>query len=441
MREMSYSDALKEAFDCHLNGNWPRAEELYCKLIAADEANFLPYFGLGTMYAQHSAPGRAIALLRKSLELKPDNAEAMLNLAAVYRRLENKDEALKLSHASLALERSPLTLSNIAGIHVNDGTPLQAIAYADEALAMLPGFPPAGNHRALGLLELGRFKEGWAQYESRRGINGWGVRPYTCPMWSGEKVKTLAISGEQGLGDEIMFMTALRQVQKWARVVVVECAARLVPLLQNSFPECRFYATYAELAAAEKPDAWTHMGSMQRWIWPVQPKAYLRPSTLAMRTSTPRIGWSWRGGTAMTHERLRNFGLDKWKQMIPEGADNISLQYGQREGDAQELGLPHDSAAIADLDLLAARIKSCDLVVSICNTTIHMAGALGVPCIVLVPSKPAWRYGLTGEKMVWYESVTMIRQGKDENWRSVVERVQQKIADYGVIPRIESAIA
>lgn len=439
MQEIDASQALNDAFKLHLAGDLPRAEILYCHLIAHDESHWAAYFGLGTLYAQSSANGRAIAFLRRSLELRPGNPEALANLAAVYRRLENKELARDLNLQSLGIERTASALSNMAGTYINDGDPKPALAYADEALDVSPGFAEAGNHKALALLEMGEFDKAWPEYDARFRVSGWHTRPYTCPQWAGEQVETLAISGEQGLGDEIMFLTALRQVQPFAKNIVIECATRLVRLIHNSFPEVRVYGTYDELAKHEKPDAWTHMGSMQRWIWPVKPNAYLKPRSAYTRGPGQRVGISWRGGTMATHERLRNFKLDYWRHLIVPGT--ISLQYGPREADAKELGIPHDSTAIGDIDRLAAMIKSCDLVVSVCNTTVHLAGALGVPCICLVPSKPAWRYGLTGDKMVWYDSVQLIRQGNNEDWRSVIDRVRQAVNDHGIVSGTEQAAA
>jgi len=63
-------------------------------------------------------------------------------------------------------------------------------------------------------------------------------------------------------------------------------------------------------------------------------------------------------------------------------------------------------------------VKSCDLIISVCTSVVHLAGALGVPTWVMVPSKPAWRYGVEG-RMVWYKSVRLYRQR--ESWLPVVE--------------------
>ncbi len=364
--------------------------------------------------------GKAIVLLKKSLEIHPDNDEAMSNLAGVYRRLERKDEAFSWNERALKIRRTAATLSNMAGAYINEGNPEPALEYAREALQVDPNMPEAQNHEALALLELGRFDEGWKAYDGRLNLPHFHKRPFTCPMWDGKPVERLAIHGEQGLGDEIMFLTCWPQLKHLAGQVEIEVATRLVKLIQSSFPEAHVYAEHDDRAF--EPDAYIPMGSLPRLCWPVQKNTYLRPSTVYPKNGK-RIGISWKGGSVSTHARLRNAPLDYWKTFLDLG-EVISLQYGPREEEAKHLGIPHDSEGIADLDRLAAMIKSCDVVVTVCNTTVHLAGALGVPCVVLVPAKPAWRYGLEGEVMPFYESCRMVRQAPGEDWKSVIERAK-----------------
>lgn len=448
-------DVLREAMNAHLASDWQKAEFLYCRIIAHAEDHPTAYFLLGTLYAQALCPGRAITFLKQAIALDPNHYEAMQNLAGAYRQIEERDKSILWNERSLALNRNARILNNLAGCYVNQGAPQKALEYADEALALQPGFPEAGNHRALALLEMGRFEEGWKQYDSRMNCVGeqnanmmtkarFTRRPYTVPLWTGEPVKLLAIHGEQGLGDEIMFLTCVKQIREQYRVgeIVIEGAERLVKLLRHSLG-CKVYPTHDILVKHEKPDAYIPMGSLPRFIWPVKPNAYLKPTTTYPKANRPRVGLSWFGGSQLTHDRLRNTLVEEWKPMLASwpSAEFISVQYGPRDDEAAVLGIPHDGSGIGDLDRLAAMLKSCDLIVSVCNTTIHMAGALGVPCLCLVPSAPAWRYGLTGKKMVWYDSVTLLRQKEGESWASVISRAGDWIADFGQLPRTQRAAA
>ena len=402
------------------------AESILDRLIAEKEDFWPGHFALGTLFAELGMNGKAIALLKKSLELNPKNDEAMANLAGVYRRLEKKDLSLSWNRKALRIKRTPETLSNLAGAYINEGNPEPALKWADEALAMKPGMAQALNHKALALLEMGRWEEGWAIYDARLDLPQFHRRPFTCPMWDGKPVKKLAIHGEQGLGDEIMFMSLWPALEHLAEEVEIECAARLVKLMQSTFPKARVYSDHDDRAF--DPDAYIPMGSLPRLIKPPK-KPYLIPSRTYTKLDV-RVGLSWKGGTEQTHGKLRNAPVELWGVFKDLQADLMSLQYGPREEEAAALGIPHDSESIADLDTLAAMIESCDLVISVCNTTVHMAGALGVPCIVLVPAKPAWRYGLSGHEMPFYSSCFMVRQGKDEPWESVLARAKAKCADF-----------
>lgn len=427
---------FNHAVDCIKAKDYQQAEAIYDRLIAESEDFWPAPFALGSLFAEMGMNGKAIVLLKRSLELNPQNDEAMANLAGVYRRLEKKDEAFAWNKKALAIRKTPTTLSNLAGAYINEGNPEPALQYAKEALALEPDMPQAGNHLSLALLELGRYEEGWKTYDSRLNLPQFHKRPFACPMWDGKPVKRLAIHGEQGLGDEILFLTCWNQLKHLVEEVEIEVNERLVRLIQNSFPEAQAYSEHDDRPF--EPDAYIPMGSLPRLCWPVQPNTYLKPTLQwpaeAKPTLARRIGLSWKGGAVTTHARLRNAPVEAWKTFLELG-DCISLQYGPREDEAKQLGIPHDSEAIADLDRLAGMIQSCDLVITVCNTTVHLAGALGVPCIVLVPSKPAWRYGLDGKKMIWYDSPVMVRQKPGEKWEDVFERAKETIAHHPAIQR------
>lgn len=444
---ISVQEAFEYAGQQFKAGNRGVAEQVYCRIIAEHEDNAHVLLALGTLYACSNAPGRAITFLKRGLQFLPNHAGANANIAAVYRQLGRKDMAMEYNQRALALAPGDaMVMSNISGLYVNAAEPEKAIYWADKALAVAPEMPEPANHRAIALLEQGNYRKGWSEYDARLRIPGFHRRPYECPMWTGEKVHRLAIHGEQGLGDEIMFLTLYKQAKELADEIAIECSPRLVTLIQSSFPEAKVFGCHEDLIAAFTPDAYIAMGSLPRLLWPVKPNAYLRPSNGQQyrwpdKGGAKRIGISWYGGTHLTHRELRNTVIDEWRAFLDLDAEFISLQYGEAGGEAKELGIAHDAEAIADLDRLAALISTCDLVISVCNTTIHMAGALGVPCIVLTPTAAAWRYGLKGERMVWYDSPRMVRQGRGESWASVFQRAKVKCADYGYVPRTQPQAA
>ena len=72
----------------------------------------------------------------------------------------------------------------------------------------------------------------------------------------------------------------------------------------------------------------------------------------------------------------------------------------------------------------AAAIQCCDLVITTDNSIAHLTGAMGVECLLLLSWIPEWRWGLRGNKTEWYESVTLFRQEKRDDWSGVIEKAR-----------------
>ena len=143
----------------------------------------------------------------------------------------------------------------------------------------------------------------------------------------------------------------------------------------------------------------------------------------------PKIGISWRGGTAATRTAQRSLGPADLLPLLgfPVGGF-VSLQY---DADAAEVAaLPTGGSAVhfwddalRDYDETAALVCALDLVISVCTAVIHLTGALGRPVWVLVPSIPEWRYGVAGTEMPWYPSARLFRQPPGAAWSVVTREV------------------
>src|SRR5262249_34676028 len=150
-----------------------------------------------------------------------------------------------------------------------------------------------------------------------------------------------------------------------------------------------------------------------------------------------KVGISWRGGKDMVNRRQRTSRLEDWAALLrlPDMVA-IDLQYGDHEGELRELHAQGDVALhrfadldpVADFDGFVAQVAALDLVVSACNTTIHVAGGLGVPTLLMAPSAPSWRWLLGRSDCLWYPSVSLLRQARGEPWASALARAATEVA-------------
>lgn len=425
-------DLVKDAFKLHGEGKIPEALEYYEKLIGftdGTEPNVL--YAYGTLLAQNEKPGLASFLLGSALKLMPQSAPCWCNYGLAMHKLGRDDIAIKAYLQAEELDPTAGdTLSNIAAFYQNRGMADKAVEYGYKAIAVLPDHPGAHNNLAMGLLELGRFDEAWPHYEYR-----WSLpdrikdrRPYKCPQWKGEPVKTLSIHGEQGIGDEILNMGCLKLVRPLTERIIVECTPRLVPWFKESFGlPC--YGTHDELITAEgEPDAYISMSSLPMIVGWHDGSAFLRRPEIPQCPET-RIGIAWRGGVPKTNKRDRTQKLEALKPILDiPGIEFVSVQYGEENvvGEALQAGLYHGVEG-RDLEDLNKWIASCDLVISACQTAVHQAGAMGIPCWVMTPRRASWRYCGDGEQSRFYQSVKLYRQETDGDWAPVIQRIANDV--------------
>jgi tetratricopeptide (TPR) repeat protein len=447
---LGFEALFEKAIKHHVAGELDEASALYEDLLCRHPNDARVLFGLATVFSQAGRNGIAIALFLQSIQRDPKNAEALANLGVCLRSEGHVKSALEAYHESLKINpNSAETISNIAGCYVNAGEPGLCLEWAERALKINPQSPQAGNHKALALMEMGRWKQGWAWYDSRLRLPTWHSRPYACPLWEGEQTDVLSIHGEQGLGDEIMLLAYVEEAKKRANTVVIECATRLVKLFERSFG-VRCYPDHESLIKDCQPTAYVPMATLPRLLGgnpPLRRSDYIVPDAgrvayyrqrMEALGPGPYVGFSWYGGVKSTHASLRNAPPKNWLRLM-EGLTAVSLQYGKAGSLSLSFGLPHWQEAIDDLDEFAALVKACDLVVTVCNTTVHMAGGVGTQCLVATPSKPAWRYGIKGP-MPWYETVELVRQ-RGTDWDQVFAKLEQKIADFGRLQDAQRAVA
>jgi ADP-heptose:LPS heptosyltransferase len=114
------------------------------------------------------------------------------------------------------------------------------------------------------------------------------------------------------------------------------------------------------------------------------------------------------------------------KTIYPAGVRLINLQYGDVQVDIEdclkETGVLVEQIGsvdnFTDLDGLASLIQACDEVVSVDNSTVHLAGALGQKVTALLPFNADWRWFDNTTQSLWYPSVRLLRQASLGDWDS-----------------------
>lgn len=450
---------LEDAHKLHLEGKIKEAEEQYVLLLNKNYDNYALLQYLGVLYTQTGRNGLAMAVLRRSLEFKPDCSETWNNLGLAYLYEHVYDMAKKCYYKALSFTKEEDTamqsklFGNVASVSVNEGRPEQGIPDALKALKLDNTNVGAHWNLALMYLEMQNFRDGFREYEfgllkTANGKEVRHIREYgwehldgtkePTPWWDGTPGKTVVVYGEQGVGDEIMFASCIEDLRKVCKEVIFDCHPRLVRLFTDSFPGLTIHGTRKEDTVLWRDEHRINyklaIGSLPYWFrrdgFPHHEgylKAHPKP-----KSGRPKIGLGWVGGSKSTRIELRSMRLPWLLPILEQDADFYSLQYGDSSEEiaAQKIKIIQTGQERAeDYGECADLIAGLDLVIAVNTSAVHLAGALGVPCWTLTPNKPAWRYGVKGESMVWYPSVRQFRQG-NENWGAVIERVSNELKDY-----------
>ena len=80
-----------------------------------------------------------------------------------------------------------------------------------------------------------------------------------------------------------------------------------------------------------------------------------------------------------------------------------------------------------DLTELAGTIANLDLVVSVDTLSAHMAGALGVPCYLLLKKDSDWRWQQIPSQTSWYSSTKLFRQVVRGDWSATIAAVIREL--------------
>lgn len=420
------------------------------------------WYSLGTTLYALGRLETAAACLRQAVALEPEQADGYNILGAIHQQQGGLDAAAACYRR--ALRRAPgdlMILNNLCGLLYGQGRQEEALACCESILNRLDDILITGRRDEClyfnilrTLFASGRLGDGWRAHELRwrTGHCGKDIRGYPFALWTGEPLTTgsLLIWGEQGLGDEIMFAGLIPDTLARNVTIRLKSDPRLHPLLARSFPGIILYGREdapppdtdglitAHITAGSLPGVFRNRLA----DFPVSRPPYLHAAPEAVRSAyarhgnaaTFRIGLSWSSRNAQNGAE-RSIPLEHLAPAVAvPGSRLISLQYGDVRAAciaASQAGADVciDGAVDTtnDIDGLAALISAMNLVITIDNTTAHLAGALGVPVWVLLPCPADWRWMERPDDCPWYPTMRLFRQTTPGDWQPVLTAVRQAL--------------
>jgi len=126
--------------------------------------------------------------------------------------------------------------------------------------------------------------------------------------------------------------------------------------------------------------------------------------------------------------------------LLPLAGDDvemISVQQQRLAADAEAHAawpqLREFGAELTDMAQTAALIGNLDVVISVDTAIVHLAGALGIPALLMLRYEGEWRWGSRASRArrrCGIRTVRVFRQEKRADWQPVVNRVRACLADW-----------
>lgn len=401
----------------------------------------------------------ALADHDRAIRLKPDFAEAYTNRGNALQDLGRFGEAL--ADHDRAIELKP----ELVQAHTNRGNALsnlgrftEGLSSFDRAIELGPEHAEAYWSKAICKLLIGDLAEGWRLHEWRWKNSSLRMAPrnFSQPLWLGNEAiagKTLLLYAEHGLGDAIQFCRYVPMAEKLGAKVILEVPSSLVSLTRTLRCGCAVVETGGELPPFDAQCPLMSLplafGTTLETVPADVPYLYADEEKSAywrqrlMHSNKLKVGLVWSTGhderrKSVAEQKRRDIPLSALECLNIDGVDFYSLQIGAaavselRTLESSNWGGPKIAdytGGISDFADTAALVVNLDLIITVCTSVAHLAGALGKETWVLLQRRADWRWLLDRTDSPWYPTVTLFRQPSFNDWASVVAVVRQRLVE------------
>jgi hypothetical protein len=439
-------ELVRQAGELADGGKPDEAMDLVNKVLLVEPDNPGALFVAACVMHDAARHVQGIQIAKRITEVRPKDPRGWKMLAYFYGELNKYDDSLRYAEKCVECRRDASSLEVLAYALTNAGEWDRADEASMDSIRLAKDDQNALRDSLRHQAYIRLAKKDWQSvFEGfRRTLRTKFRKEWTygdSVEWQGEPDAVVMVTGEQGLGDEIMAASVVPDAAKSCKKFILDCDHRLHALFARSFPDVIVTPTRRE-QTVKLPVLPTHHKSLFGLSelfrkadsdFPRKPYLVANPEYVRMFRALLGegvVGLAWSGGLPRTGLEERTAGLNAFLPLIRRGGKFVSLQY---KDDAEEVAafkkqygldvvrLPWVTQG-QDMDLLAGLMCALDRVVGVHTSALHLASALGVPTTVLTHRGSGWRYA--PDELLWYPPTTqMHKKRRGESWRECVGRL------------------
>jgi Flp pilus assembly protein TadD len=418
------------------------------RALRIDSTDLLSRLLMGRLCLRLQQPAGAIEHFRVILQRIGNSASARSGLIDAHLALGQLPEAealcAEILNAEPHAEVGHLAAARLATLKRDDE---KALLHFETLVQTRPHNVVHRYNRGLCLLRMGRFDDGWCDYEFRFAAGAVHLQLPPTPRWDGRRARSLLVLAEQGLGDTILFSRFLRDAASRVDQLTLVCPDSLVGLVGRGLGAS---CVPEQGATWPQHDAHVPLMSLPFVLGLGAAAVQSRPPYLTVDAArrarwanlmAPRTDRRLRVGVVHATSAAHSTEENPWTRrscppegLLPmvqvEGVESYNLNLG-RAGAAASAALPglqELPAPLEDFDDTAAVMSLLDAVVTVDTACAHVAGATGVSSFVLLPPSPDWKWQRHGATPPWYESTRLTHMDLAGRWSGVAASMLQRLA-------------
>ncbi len=478
-------DIINIGFNNHQIGNLEDAEFAYQEVLKIDNENAEACNLMGVLKLQQNDVNSAIDWVEKAVNRKPceyfyetlfqtyiragmfekiveckdfvvknfgKNFSLFFNIALAYKNLKNNRLAIEFYDRALKIDpTSYQAWFNLANVYSIENEAKKAISALNICRKLRPEDTETQYFLSIALMRAKKYDKGLKLFENRASKEtAVAVQNKTYPnlatyanLWKGENIKnkTILVYYEAGFGDVIMFSRYLPLLKKKCKKIILYPQKQLVPLfefnnlgvdeiLDGFIPE-QYLDFDVHTPILSLPYLLGLKGSnvfeSSKGYMNAHPELVEFYKEKFFNNKDFKIGFKWQGNTFFDVDRV--IPIEAFEPLMGiEGTNFYSFQTFEGSEEIEKLSSKFNITDIGkdltDFHNTAAALKNLDLV--ICNDTslAHLAGALGIPCLMVLPYEVNWRWHEDLSKCDWYNSIKLFRQKSIGNWDEVFDEIK-----------------
>ena len=410
---------------------------------------------LGLAYFHKKQFDKAKSFYYESINLNNNNSDTYTLLGDNFLAIGDFNKAKLNYNKSLQIKaNNKLALNNLGTLNYFIGNLTEAETIYELSLKFNNNNYDAHYNLAQCQLTQENFEKGWINYKYR-----WLAGKFNSPKLKinlpefnlKKGKKNLILWSEQGVGDQILFLRFLKDLEPYINNLFIKIDPRLHDIIKRIYPKIipleknknfnnyniEYQLPIGDLGSLFVKDTFS-LKKYEKYL--IADKTLTKQLKNNLQTRNKLIcGLSWISKNEDIGDK-KSISLEILKPILSiKNIEFLDLQYNdtndERDRFFKNTGIKINKIScvdnLNDLNGLTSLIDMCDFVITVSNTNAHISGALGKETFLLLPKGKGklWYWSSSNNRSFWYNSIRIIKQKKIDDWDNSIENLTKIIKE------------